>query len=64
MIWTKFELVDDPETDELTKEARAEIESYVDRTFVQKCGKDNVSYNRQFPILIFGQEDGNKRKDC
>lgn len=43
MIWTKFELVDDPETGELTKEARDEIERYVDVMFVRKCGRENVS---------------------
>ena len=43
-MWTKFELDDDPETDDLTDKARAEIQEYVDKTFSRKVGKDNVSF--------------------
>ena len=43
VVWTKFELVDDPDTGNLTKEARAEIDGYVDEVFGRVCGKENVS---------------------
>ncbi|KAJ5307750.1 hypothetical protein N7476_008406 [Penicillium atrosanguineum] len=33
VVWTKFELTDDPATGELTREARDMIEQYVQRTF-------------------------------
>jgi len=33
VVWTKFNLEDDPETDDLTPAARQAIETYVDRTF-------------------------------
>lgn len=33
VVWTKFDLEDDPTTDDLTPEARKSIEEYVDRTF-------------------------------
>lgn len=42
VVWTKFELEDDPATDDLTPQARAEIDKYVDDTFCSKLGKDNV----------------------
>jgi hypothetical protein len=43
VVWTKFELKDDPETDDLTDEARREIDEFVDETFCRKVGKENVS---------------------
>ena len=43
VIWTKFVLEDDPETDDLTVEARKEIEEYVEETFWKRVGKENVS---------------------
>lgn len=33
VVWTKFDLEDDPETDDLTPAARQSIDDYVDRTF-------------------------------
>lgn len=39
VVWTKFLLEDDPETDRLTKQTRAEIEDFVTRIF---CGEDGV----------------------
>jgi len=43
VVWTKFELEDDPETDDLTDRARAEIEGFVEERFGRRCGKENVS---------------------
>ena len=43
VIWTKFELEDDPLTDDLTEKARREIDEFVDETFSRKVGKENVS---------------------
>jgi hypothetical protein len=43
VVWTKFELVDDPETGDLTVEARKEIDGWVDETFGNVCGDENVS---------------------
>lgn len=43
VVWTKFPLVDDPKTGNLTDEAREEINDFVDQTFCEKVGKDNVS---------------------
>jgi Protein of unknown function (DUF3605) len=42
VIWTKFELEDDPSTDDLTDEARKAINDFVDTTFAKKVGKENV----------------------
>lgn len=43
VVWTKFELKDDPATDDLTVEARREIDEYVDEVFGKRVGKENVS---------------------
>ena len=43
VIWTKFELEDDPLTDDLTEKARKEIDDFVDETFGKQVGKENVS---------------------
>lgn len=43
VVWTKFELQDDPATGDLTDRARAEIEAFVTRTFCEKVSRDNVS---------------------
>ncbi|KAF2822433.1 hypothetical protein CC86DRAFT_329987 [Ophiobolus disseminans] len=37
VVWTKFELEDDPETGLSTPESREQIEEYVQRTFGEKC---------------------------
>ena len=44
VVWTKFELEDDPATDDLKVKARAEVEAFVQRTFGNVVGKENVSY--------------------
>jgi hypothetical protein len=46
VVWTKFELQDDPATDDLTDKARMEIDDYVDRIFGKRLGKENVSIMR------------------
>jgi len=42
VVWTKFELEDDPTTDDLTIHARKQIDDFVDGTFGDKVGKENV----------------------
>jgi hypothetical protein len=44
VVWTKFELVDDPNTGDLTVEARKEIDNWVDEVFGRVCGEENVSF--------------------
>lgn len=48
VIWTKFELEDDPATDDLTDVARREIDVYINRTFCEKVSPENVDL--PFPI--------------
>lgn len=43
VIWTKFELEDDPVTDDLTIKARGEIDGFVDKVFVKRVGTEKVS---------------------
>jgi len=42
VVWTKFDLEDDPATDDLTPEARKEIDEYVNRTFCARLPSENV----------------------
>ena len=42
VVWTKFELPEDAATNDLTPQARALIEKYVNKTFADRLGKDNV----------------------
>lgn len=42
VVWTKFELEDDPTTDDLTASARAAIESYVQDTFCSRVPPEQV----------------------
>ncbi|KAL8967771.1 MAG: hypothetical protein Q9183_002767 [Haloplaca sp. 2 TL-2023] len=42
VVWTKFELPDDPNTKDLAAEMRQEIDDYVDRTFCRTVPKENV----------------------
>ena len=42
VVWTKFELEDDPETGDLTERARGEIEEFVVKTFCQSMLRDRV----------------------
>ncbi|OTA97940.1 hypothetical protein M434DRAFT_91750 [Hypoxylon sp. CO27-5] len=43
VVWTKFELAENPVTDDLTDEARAEIDKYVRKTFGSRIPQDRVS---------------------
>jgi hypothetical protein len=43
IVWTKFELQDDPESGFLTEPAKAEIDAYVKDVFVSRMGEENVS---------------------
>lgn len=45
VVWTKFELEDDLETNDLTDQTRGEIEKYVEEKFRRRCGSENVSYD-------------------
>ncbi|TKA76541.1 hypothetical protein B0A55_05663 [Friedmanniomyces simplex] len=51
VVWTKFPLLTDPATDDLTPEARGEIEAFVDETFVVKCGREKVVWFRNWSSL-------------
>jgi hypothetical protein len=51
VIWTKFELVEDPSTDDLTPEARREINDYVQKTFSGKVKPDNVIWFKNWTSL-------------
>ena len=42
VIWTKFDLEDDPVTDDLTVQARRQIEDFVTRTFRSRVPSDHV----------------------
>jgi hypothetical protein len=43
VVWTKFELEDDPTTDDLTERARKEIDGFVTRTFCGRVPDEQVS---------------------
>ncbi|KAL8907763.1 MAG: hypothetical protein Q9171_005721 [Xanthocarpia ochracea] len=43
VVWTKFDLPDDPNTKELTTEMRREIDEYVNKKFGHSVPKKNVS---------------------
>ncbi|KAK6062668.1 hypothetical protein SCUP234_04568 [Seiridium cupressi] len=51
VVWTKFELEDDPATDDLTVEARKEIDDYVKRTFGAKLAEDNYVWFKNWRSL-------------
>ncbi len=42
VVWTKFELEDDPTTDDLTMDARRQIDEFVQRTFCSKINPEHV----------------------
>ncbi|PBP22640.1 hypothetical protein BUE80_DR006564 [Diplocarpon rosae] len=44
VVWTKFELEDDPETDDLTVQARGELEDFVRKNFGDVVGNENASH--------------------
>ncbi|KAL8870097.1 MAG: hypothetical protein Q9174_003776 [Haloplaca sp. 1 TL-2023] len=51
VVWTKFELPDDPNTKDLAAEMRQEIDDYVDRTFCQAVPKENVIWFKNWKGL-------------
>lgn len=42
VVWTKFDLNDDGQTDELSPQMRDRIDNYVSRTFRQKVPAEDV----------------------
>jgi len=53
VVWVKFEIPTDPASPdgELTSEARKEIDGFVDRVFVKKCGQENVIWFKNWTSL-------------
>lgn len=47
VVWTKFDLAEDPVTTDLTDAARKEIEDYVNATFGSRLPRDRVSSKAQ-----------------
>ncbi|CAI7649524.1 unnamed protein product [Penicillium pancosmium] len=51
VVWTKFELADDPTTGELTSNARAAIEQYVHTTFYSRVARKQVVWFKNWKSL-------------
>ncbi|KAH8423153.1 GIG1 family protein [Aspergillus melleus] len=51
VVWTKFELEDDPATDDLTPRARREIDDYVARTFRSRVPSEQVVWFKNWKSL-------------
>ncbi|MCJ1305604.1 hypothetical protein MMC08_008419, partial [Hypocenomyce scalaris] len=51
VIWTKFDLEDDPATDDLTDVARREIDDYVNETFCKRVVPENVIWFKNWRSL-------------
>ncbi|KAI4205915.1 MAG: hypothetical protein LQ350_000100 [Teloschistes chrysophthalmus] len=51
VVWTKFDLPDDPSTKELALDMRAQIDDYVDKTFCQAVPKENVIWFKNWKAL-------------
>jgi hypothetical protein len=56
VVWTKFELQAAPVSSsnpngDLTPDARRQINDFVDRTFVDRCGRDNVIWFKNWSSL-------------
>ncbi|KAI1334741.1 hypothetical protein F5Y15DRAFT_279530 [Xylariaceae sp. FL0016] len=51
VVWTKFDLEEDPATDDLTDKARAEIEAYVQKTFSARMPKDHLVWFKNWRSL-------------
>ena len=54
VVWTKFELEDDPATDDLTPNARRQIDEYVRRTFYDQLDPENVRRVSGPPSISIG----------
>lgn len=51
VVWTKFELEDDPATGELTAPMRKKIDDFVERTFRSRVPRDNVIWFKNWRSL-------------
>ncbi|KAI9672369.1 MAG: hypothetical protein M1817_003391 [Caeruleum heppii] len=51
VVWTKFDLEDDPATDDLTPAARKLIDEYVDRTFGSQMDPEHVIWFKNWRSL-------------
>lgn len=51
VVWTKFEIPDDPATGDLTAEARQAIEQYVQRTFRPRMAAQNLVWFKNWKSL-------------
>lgn len=51
VVWTKFELEDDPATDDLTPRARQEIDDYVTKTFRSRVPAEQVIWFKNWRSL-------------
>lgn len=51
VVWTKFATPSDAVTDDLLPESRAELDTFVKRTFRDVCGEENVIWFRNWGAL-------------
>lgn len=51
VVWTKFELAENPETGDLSDEARAQIDDFVGQTFRSKMPAENVAWFKNWKSL-------------
>ncbi|KAI5861757.1 hypothetical protein GGS23DRAFT_130025 [Durotheca rogersii] len=51
VVWTKFALPEDPATGDLTDDARAEVDAYVQRTFTSRVPPDRVIWFKNWRSL-------------
>lgn len=51
VVWTKFELQDDPKTGHLTDKARAQIAEFVEEKFERRVGAKNVIWFKNWASL-------------
>lgn len=51
VVWVKFDLEDDPATDDLTPRARQEIDEYVQKTFGTKVNPEHVIWFKNWKSL-------------
>ncbi|WEW58987.1 hypothetical protein PRK78_004455 [Emydomyces testavorans] len=51
VVWTKFELEDDPATDDLTPQARKEVDNFVGRMFRSKMPGQQVVWFKNWKSL-------------
>ncbi|KAL9091095.1 MAG: hypothetical protein Q9165_005022 [Trypethelium subeluteriae] len=51
VVWTKFDLEDDPATDDLTPKARREIDEFVEQTFRSRVPRDQVIWFKNWRSL-------------